>query len=194
MASTSCRARPPESVRLQAKDGEPRVALGAFSILVKGGQPDDLAELCRYVAAGGDAIAYAAQSHNFTALEKLRDPATRPALECIARSGITQLQLPAMDAIRGIASPASVPELIRHLDDPSPVAQYLAVITLSEITRRPDEPGPLMPEFMKEPARFRDSWKLCGTRRGTPCIRRVQSSRVRAESASCITAAGAACS
>ena len=147
------------SVRLLTKDGEPRVALGAFSILVGGGQPDDLAELCRYAAGGGDAMASAAQWHNFTALEKLRNPAARLALECIANTGITQLQLPAMDAIREIASPASVPGLIRHLDGPSPVMQYLAVITLSEIVHRPDEPGPLMPEFMKEPARFRDSWK-----------------------------------
>jgi hypothetical protein len=148
------------SVRLLAEDGEPRVAMGAFSILVKSGQPDDLANLCRYVAGGGDAIEHAVQMHNFTALEKLRDPASRLALECIARSGITPLNAPAMAAIRAIASPSSVPELIRRLDDPNPVMQYLAVIALSEITHRPDELGPLMPEFMREPARFRDSWKL----------------------------------
>jgi hypothetical protein len=50
-------------------------------------------------------------------------------------------KLTAMVAIRAIKSPASVPELIRRLDDPDKNTQFLAYITLWEIVRRKDDPG-----------------------------------------------------
>ena len=64
-----------------------------------------------------------------------------------------------MDAIRGIGSPESVPELIRHLDDTDSMMQYLAVAALQEILRRPDEVGPSIPMFEGDKVRFIQSWK-----------------------------------
>jgi hypothetical protein len=65
-----------------------------------------------------------------------------------------------MDAIRGMRNPASIPELIRHLDDADPFMQYQAVITLSEIAPRRDLPGPSMTDFERDPRKYTESWKL----------------------------------
>jgi len=147
------------SVRAFAKDSEPRVALGAFSILAKAGRPEDLTSLCQYVVGGGSQVASASQEHSFGALETIRNERALPALECLARSAFRPLRLSAMEAIRGIGSRTSVPELVRALDDPDPLMQFLAVTALAEITHRSGEPAPLMPEFLKEPARFQNSWR-----------------------------------
>lgn len=64
-----------------------------------------------------------------------------------------------MMALRGIGSPESVPELVKRLDDNNPEVQYLAVITLWEIVRRPDEVGPGIPMFNENKAHFIESWK-----------------------------------
>ncbi len=147
------------AVREFTQDGDPRIAVGAFSVLAKVGQAGDLASLCEYVIGGGDAVAAAVYEHSFTALAHVTDPRSRVALECLARTSVTQIKSSAMDALRGMKDPSSVPELVRHLDDAEPLMQYLALMAISETVRRPDEAAPLLPTFLQDPARYVASWK-----------------------------------
>jgi len=163
-----------EAVREYTRDGDARVAVGAFSILAKAGRPDDMANLCEYVVGGGDAVAAAVQEHSFTAIAKLTDPSTRVALECLARTSVIPLKRSAMDAIRGMGDPSSVPELVRHLDDPEPVMQHLALMALSEIVRRPGETVPLLPTFLQDPARYVAPWKRWWSESGREQYERSQ--------------------
>jgi hypothetical protein len=140
-----------------SKDPNPAVAAGAFSVLVKAGSPDDLSGFCSYLNAS-DETAHLSE-FGFSSIQDVRSPSARASLECLARTPNPEIRLAAMEAIRVIASPASVPELVRHLDDTDPTMQYLAVISLSEIARRPGEVGPAMPTFDRDPLSFIISWK-----------------------------------
>jgi hypothetical protein len=129
------------AVRPYAKDVDRRVALAAFSVLARAGAPDDLAALCQYAQGPEDPVFDALAVHSGFNLGELRNPGARLALECLARTPVPLFKLTAMVAIRAIKSPASVPELIRRLDDPDKNTQFLAYITLWEIVRRKDDPG-----------------------------------------------------
>lgn len=134
------------------------LAMGAYEALAKFGDPADLFALCQFVSApGGEPAASATVHYNFVSVGQIRNPAARAALECLARA--PRLALYAIDAIRGIASKESVPELVKHLDDSDINTQYMAVITLWEIVRRPGEVGPSVPMFEQDPMRFIQSWK-----------------------------------
>jgi hypothetical protein len=146
-------------LRSYSHSADPNVALGAFAALAKAGNPTDLFALCEYVSAPGRAAASAQGYYNFTSIGEIRRPEARGALECLARAPAPSPRLNAMDGIRGIGSAESVPELIRHLDDSNSLMQYLAVVTLWEIVRRPDEVGPSIPMFEGDKSRFIQSWK-----------------------------------
>jgi hypothetical protein len=145
-------------VRSYSKGPDPLLGAGAFSVLAKAGAPDDLSGFCSYLKAGNEKDSQLLD-FSFASIEDLRSLDARPSLECLARTSNAAIRLAAMDAIRAVASPASVPELVRHLDDNDPTMQYLAVISLSEIVKRPGEVGPAMPTFDQDPLSFRLSWK-----------------------------------
>lgn len=154
-------------LRSYSRDIDPDVATGAFAALAKFGDPADLAALCNYVNAAAGAVAASARGfYNFASIANLRRRDALGALECLARSARPSPSLYAMEAIRGIGAPESVPEIIRHLDDADPTMQYLAVITLSEIMGRTDEIAPAMPTFEKDPQRFIQSWKRWWNEKG----------------------------
>jgi hypothetical protein len=148
-------------VREYTKDIHPLVAVAAFAVLIKPGRPSDLDAFCKYLGAvDPGALDGLAVSFTFYSLTTLRNPDSRPGLECLARTPITPVSHHAMDGIRGMRNPASIPELIHHLDDADPFMQYQAVITLSEIAPRRELPGPGMGEFERDPKKYTESWKL----------------------------------
>jgi hypothetical protein len=147
-------------LRSYTENADPEVAMGAFAALVKLGSPSDLLALCQYVSASGGAAAASTQGyHNFSAIGTIRRQDDRGALECLARAPWHGLRLDALEALRRIGSPLSVPELMAHLDDADPTAQYLAVASLQEIVRRTDEICPSVAEFEQDKSRFIQSWK-----------------------------------
>jgi hypothetical protein len=121
------------AVRQYVKDPDRRVATAAFSVLARNGAPDDLAALCQY--AQDPVVDSLAANYGFN-LGQIRDPAARPALECLARTPVRALKYDAMHAIRAIKSRASVPELIRRLDDADSHIQFSAYMALCEIVNR----------------------------------------------------------
>jgi hypothetical protein len=146
-------------VRALETDPEPLVAVGAFAVLAKIGAPDDLSQFCRYITTHEDGAVVAVQEFNFTAIESIRLGAYRSALECLANTVVIPVRSSAMIGIRGLADQASIPELVRHLDDSDPYVQYLAVISLWEIVPQSGQPGPTMQRFDRDPAQFTISWK-----------------------------------
>jgi len=69
------------------------------------------------------------------------------------------VRLHAIDAIRAIKSPASIPELIHHLDDSDPIVQHIAVMALWEIAQPPAEMQPAADEFDRNPQKYIQLWK-----------------------------------
>jgi hypothetical protein len=146
-------------VRALTNSPEPLVAVGAFAVLAKIGAPDDLSQFCDYLMAHEDRISVAVLGFNFTSIEHIRLRTYRPALECLANTAPISVRSSAMIGIRGMADQASIPELVRHLDDSDSYIQYLAVITLWEIVPQSGQPGPTMQRFDRDPTQFTISWK-----------------------------------
>jgi hypothetical protein len=144
------------AVRPYVKDLDRRVATAAFSALAKNGAPDDLAALCQY--AQDPALDSFAADYGFN-LGEIRNRAARPALECLARTPVRTLKYGAMQAIRAIKSPASVPELVRRLDDPDPNIQFLAYMSLCEIVHRKGDPGEGASGFARDRDAIVAAWK-----------------------------------
>jgi hypothetical protein len=155
-------------LRLYTHSIDPEVAMGAYAALTKFADPRDLMSLCDYVnEAGGTTAASAVGYYNFASIVDISEPNARQALECLARAPKPGLNIYAMEAIRRIRAPESVPELIKHLDDSDSMMAYLAVITLSEIVHRPDEPGPGVPAFEQDKSRYILSWKRWWLEKGS---------------------------
>jgi hypothetical protein len=144
------------AVRPYVKDPDGRVATAAFSVLARNGAPDDLAALCQY--AQDPALDSLAANYGFN-LGAIRDPTARPALECLARTPVRALKYGAIQAIRAIKSPASVPELIRRLDDPDSHIQFSAYMALCEIVHRKGDPGEGAGGFARDRDVIVAAWK-----------------------------------
>lgn len=144
------------AVRPYVRDVDRRVALAAFSVLARAGAPEDLAALCQF--AQDPVLDSLAADYGFS-LGEIRAPGARLALECLARTPVRAIKYGAMDAIRAIKSPASVPELMRRLDDADSYTQFLAYITLTEIVHRKGDPGEGAGGFARDRDAIVASWK-----------------------------------
>jgi hypothetical protein len=80
-------------------------------------------------------------------------------LEETASAGPKQLRYSAMLGLRRLKDPGTVPFLVHELDSDDPEVQYLAVITLAEMTGRGGDFGSSMPLFEQDPAKYRQLWK-----------------------------------
>lgn len=60
-------------------------------------------------------------------------------------------------ALRGMRDPATRPQLVRLLDEPSLDSQYIGVITLCEIEKKPNCPS--KPLFKQSPEKYVKEWK-----------------------------------
>jgi hypothetical protein len=151
------------SVRAYTKDADRRLALAAFSILVEAGLPEDLSALCHYAQDPGlDSLAWAFDVR----LEEIRSPAARAALECLARTPARAIKYRALDALRAMKSPASVPALIGLLDDSDSYAEFLAYMTLCEIVRRKEDMGEGASGFATNRDAIVASWKQWWSEKG----------------------------
>lgn len=151
-----------ETLRLvssYANSADPFAALAAFSVLIRTQRPDELTRFCDYLNKHGNSAGPALFLSNFASLAEIRDASLLPELERLARTPVFSVRTSAMDAIRAIKSPSSVPALVGLLDDSDSNIQSSALIALWEIVQRPDEVGPSVAMFEKERSRFVQSWK-----------------------------------
>ena len=94
----------------------------------------------------------------FLAIETLADDL--PSLEHVGISRFPYLRRAAMLGVRRLRNKSSIPFLVRQLDFPDDrETQYLAVITLAEITGTYGEFAPGMGIFDKNPQKYVDLWK-----------------------------------
>ncbi len=154
-------------VRRLFSSSDPQAALEAFSIAVKAGKAGDLIAFDRYLKDNPQLTEQMVWGHGFSSIQDVTDRDALGALESLARSRFTWLGVAAMDGIRHLRDPASIPELVKYLDDPDPRKQFFAAATLSEITGLRDEDHtPTMKSFHEDPARFIVTWKQWWTDTG----------------------------
>jgi len=142
------------------KTSDPELALTALGVLLKTKTPESVAELRRYLDqynGGAESIALLSVG---TELGQIVDPRCLPDLLSLSGSLYLSVRLGAMDSIRRLRSPKSVPTLISRLDDQNPTVQYLAVITLAEVSGRLDgDYAPSMYIFDTKPQFYAALWK-----------------------------------
>lgn len=91
--------------------------------------------------------------------EQLKDPHLLTTLEgMVDWQEYPDLRVCAMQGIRNLHAPETVPFLIRHLDDSQLQVAYDAVITMAEITKLPGDYGPGIPVYSKDPERYKKLW------------------------------------
>lgn len=144
---------------------DPEVALSAVAVLLKTRSTDSVDRLENYLAAYIGEAPVALLSIG-TELGQVRDPKALPGLEALASSKYLPIKFGAMDAIRGIKDPQSVPVLIRRLDDSNSNIQYIAVITLAEILGKEGDYAPAMYLFDRNPGFYVNLWKTWGDQQG----------------------------
>jgi len=81
------------------------------------------------------------------------------ALKMLVRCPYPLLRSSAMDAIRSLRAPRTMPFLVEQLDSNDPDVQYDALITLAEITNKGGDFGPTMDTFEKQPEKHIALWK-----------------------------------
>ncbi len=93
-------------------------------------------------------------------LREISSPNAVRALEALSRSKFRPVQSGAMDGIRRIRDPKSVPFLMAKLGDPDSDVQYVALITAAEILGKYEgDFAPSMYLFDKKPQYYLGLWK-----------------------------------
>ena len=64
-----------------------------------------------------------------------------------------------MNGVRKLHDPGTVPFLVRKLESNDRMIQYLAVITLSEVTGLNGDFGPGMGPYLRNPDKYTKIWK-----------------------------------
>jgi len=143
-----------------ANSPQPDIALAAIGTLLKTKSPRSVELLRAYLESyRGDKEPMSVWGIGAW-LREIDDPVARPTLEALSGSRFTSVQLGAMDALRKMKNPSSVPVLIQRLDDSNKVVRYQALITLSEIFHKDREFAPSMQLFDQDPERYVSAWKL----------------------------------
>jgi hypothetical protein len=138
----------------------PDVALTAIGILLRTKSVDSVEKLERYLASYSSDAEPSALFVIGPELGEVSDAKALPALDVLSKSKIRAVRYGAMDGIRRIRSPKSVPSLISKLDDPDANVQYVALISLVEISSKYDgDFAPSMYLFDKKPQYYIGLWK-----------------------------------
>ncbi len=139
---------------------DPELALTAIAVLLRTKTPESVTELRRYLNQYSGSQESIALLSLGTELGQIVDARSLPDLVLLSGSVYLPIRLGAMDAIRRLRNPKSVPILISRLDDQNGTVQYLAVITLAEVTGKLDgDYAPSMFLFDKKPQFYTALWK-----------------------------------
>ncbi len=138
-----------------------REAIAALLVRIKSGDSSGVGALSAYLDRNTAVLnAQLIQEFVFYPLELVGDPAARAALESLGHSQFLWVSLSALEGVRHLHDPKSIPDLIKHLDDADSTLRYVALITLAEITGKYGEYAPSMKVFDENPARFITLWKI----------------------------------
>lgn len=88
------------------------------------------------------------------------------ALKELVKCRYPMIRFLAMDAIRKLRAPRTMPFLVAQLDSSDRNVRYDALITLAEITDKGGDFGPTMATFEKDPAKYVNRWKQWWTEEG----------------------------
>jgi HEAT repeat protein len=147
-------------VRPLSQSGDPDIALTALGVLLRTKSVDSVQKLRQYLESY---TADAEPSALFVIGPELREisnPNALLALEALSRSKFRSVQSGAMDGIRRIRDPKSVPFLMAKLGDPDSDVQYVALITAAEILGKYEgDFAPSMYLFDKNPQYYIGLWK-----------------------------------
>jgi hypothetical protein len=135
------------------------IRVQALAIMIKFTRPQQgLAALIRYLEEHAREERPIAWSNVGSDVSVIRDRSALKLLEALTATQDQEIRLTAMQAVRNMHDPSSAAALIKRLDDRGE-SRYQAVITLYEIFGGPDQHGPSMPLFEKQPDRYVAFWK-----------------------------------
>lgn len=139
---------------------KPEVALTAIGVLLRTKSLDSLKILERYLAShvgGAEPLAVYVIGPE---LRQIADENALPELESLTDSRFRSIRDGALDAIRKIRSPKSVPFLMAKLNDSDSNVQYVALISTAEIVGKDhDDFAPSMFLFDQKPQYYVGLWK-----------------------------------
>jgi len=93
----------------------------------------------------------------FVISNELKDPKALGALQRLLRSGDSEIRAATAEGLWHIASPSSVPDLVRALNDSDRDVRFYAVRGLSDIAAQPSW-GPSLPEFQEHESKYVQHW------------------------------------
>ena len=138
----------------------PEVAIPALGVLLKTKTPESVEQLKRYLDKYKGNVQPLALISVGSELGRIDSVKALPLVEGLATSRFVAVRYGAMDAIRRIKSPKSVPFLVARLDDTDATIQYVALITLAEVLGKYDDNfAPSMYLFDKKPLYYVGLWK-----------------------------------
>ena len=147
---------------------DPNIALTAIGILLRTKSATSVQRLQRYLAAHTSETEPLALYVIGPELSEIRSEEALAVLELLSQSKFRPVKSGAMDAIRGIKSPKSIPFLMAKLSDPDKDVQYVALISAAEILGKyEDNFAPSMYLFDQKPQYYLGLWKQWWTEEGS---------------------------
>jgi hypothetical protein len=148
------------NVRAACNSQEPEIALTALGVLLKAQAPDGVDRLKGYLDAYKGEVATLALTAIGRELAQVTAPNDLSLVEELSGSRFFSIQLGAMEAIRKMRNPHSLPTLIKRLDEPNSAVEYISVISLAEILSKFDgDYAPSMKLFDERPQYYTNLWK-----------------------------------
>jgi len=144
---------------------DPEIALAIHAVLIQSGDPEEVAQFAAFEEKirSGDFMRFISFGSSMrlssigSALNQVRSAQALPSLVQLADSPVTSIRIGSLEAIRALKNTKSIPTLIKHLDDADSWARYIAVISLSEITKKNNMP--FMGIFEKDELKYISVWK-----------------------------------
>jgi hypothetical protein len=166
------------ALRMRISDPDRDTSFKALGVLLKTGDPGDLrAFLDRVFVLDPNATPPAQRNMLFAfglAIRKFTNPEALPYLdELLIKPSFRSLRYSALEAVRGIKHPKSVPVLISLLDDSDLLFRCTVVVALAEITgKREMQIG--IGQFESDPNRYVNIWKTWWRNEGEATYGRLQ--------------------
>lgn len=146
----------------------PDIALTALGVLLRTKSVDSVGRLQRYLGSYTSDAEPVALFVIGPELGEISDAKALRALEALSGSKQRSVRFGAMDGIRRIKSPTSVPFLVARLDDLDSTVQYVALISLAEILGKyEDDFAPSIYLFDKRPQYYLGLWKQWWAEQGS---------------------------
>jgi hypothetical protein len=147
------------SVAALTTSADPETALTALAVLLKGRVPGSVERLKTYLDGYQGAATPIALLSIGSDLGQVNNTSALRAVEALASSRYLSIRFGAMNALRRLRDPLSIPVLIERLSDSDDNIRYLAVITLAEISGKTGDYAPSMYLFDKNPSFYVNLWK-----------------------------------